>query len=350
MTLRARLGLLYGGLTAAVVLVVAGLTLLTHASGHGETTFHVLAGASVGGVVLALGAGWLLAGQALRPVSVLTETAQTIAHSRDFERRVPLSGDHGELGLLAATFNDMLTSLEEAYEAERRFVSDASHELRAPLTAIQGNLHLLEHVPDMPDAERRGAIAEASREAARLAQLVADLLALARADAGAQVRREPVELDRVVLEAFGAARHLARGQQLSVEQIEPLLLQGDRDRLTQLLILLLDNAVKYTPSGGAVSVALRREGAWALVTVRDTGAGIPAADLPRVFERFYRADPARARDPGGTGLGLAIGKWIVEQHGGRITLESTLGSGTAAHVRLPLAAPTDRAEAGRRAG
>jgi signal transduction histidine kinase len=289
---------------------------------------------SLAGVGLTLLAGMLLAHRALRPVSTLTLTAAGIAQSRELERRVPLGNDRDELGTLARTFNDMLASLDEAYRAQQRFVSDASHELRAPLTVIQANLDLAERMPDLPAEERNEAIAEAGREARRLSLLVADLLALARADAGVPLQRRAVELDRVLLDAVGDARHLAPGQQVEIDAIEPVIVEGDPDRLKQLLIILLDNAIKYTPASGRVGVALRRDGRHAVVTVVDNGIGIAPADVSRVFERFYRADPARSRDPGGTGLGLPIARWIAQQHGGDVTLSSELGRGTTAVARL----------------
>ena len=328
------------------------------------------------GAAATLLAGWLLARRALSPVAVLTYTAGAIAHSRSLDRRVPVTGDHDELGRLASTFNDMLASLEHAYGAQQRFVSDASHELRAPLTAIQGNLDLLDRMPNMPPEDRQDAIGEARREAHRLSRLVADLLALARADAGVSMRREPVELDRVLMQAFSEARYFARGQQMEVEELEPAVVLGDADRLKQLFLILLDNATKYTPPSGRVAVRMRRvqQGAapkvaiyhaaghhgdshagqdepeeyaegpenienteYVEVEVRDTGIGIPPEDLEHVFERFYRADPARGRDPGGTGLGLAIAHWIVDQLGGDISIQSQPGSGTAVTVRLAVA-------------
>jgi two-component system, OmpR family, sensor kinase len=239
---------------------------------------------------------------------------------------------------LALTFNEMLDSLERAYRAEQRFVGDASHELRAPLTAIQANLDLLERRPNMSEEDRATAIGDASREAHRLARLVADLLALARADAGVAIRRLRVELDRALLETLSAARPLGRGQDLEISDLVPSAVEGDEDRLRQLLLILLDNAFKYTPSDGTVTIGLTRENGWAVVTVADSGVGIPADEIPRVFERFYRADPARSRDPGGTGLGLAIARWIIQQHGGEISLESKLDQGTTVRVRLPVVA------------
>lgn len=293
---------------------------------------------TVAAVAVTVSASALLAGRALRPVADLNETADSIARSRDFGRRVPVGDRHDELGRLAATFNGMLDSLEGAYQAQKRFVADASHELRAPLTAIQGNLDLLKRHPDKPLAEQREAVSEANREAERLAHLVADLLALARADAGVPLRRQRVELDRVLLDSFSAAKHLARGQSIGIGALEPALVDGDPDRLKELLLVLLDNAIKYTPPGEQVIVNLCRHDAFAGVTVRDTGVGIAPEDLPRVFERFYRSDPARARDPGGTGLGLSIARWIAEAHGGEIGLQSQPGKGTTVTVKLPLAA------------
>ncbi len=283
--------------------------------------------------------GWLLARRALSPVSVLTVTAAGIAQSRTFSRRVPVPREGGgdELGRLAATFNEMLASLDDAYQAQARFLSAASHELRAPLTVIQANLELLHDRGDRltpPDRDR--AVREAYVETMRLSRLVADLLSLARADAGVPLRRrEPVELDRVLLNVIGEARHFARGQRFEITEVAPMTIMGDPDRLKQLVLNLVDNAIKYTQPNGRVSVALRRTGEFAEVVIRDTGIGIAADELPHVFERFYRADTARSRDPGGTGLGLPIARWIVEQHGGTMELGTTPGHGTIALVRLP---------------
>lgn len=295
----------------------------------------MLVGALLGAGATFLG-GALLAGRALRPVAAMTRTAEAIAGARDFTVRLPVGASRDELGRLATTFNTMLASLEEAHAAQQRFVAAASHELRAPLTAIQGNLDLLQRQAAMPEAERQEALDEASRESHRLMRLVADLLALARADAGVPMRRQRVELDRVLLEVVREARHLAGAQRLDVEHLEPAQVEGDPDRLKQLLLILADNAVKYTPPDGRVAFALRHDGKMAEVTVHDTGVGIPPEDLPRVFERFYRADPARARDPGGTGLGLPIARWIAREHGGEVALASEPGQGTTASVHLPL--------------
>jgi signal transduction histidine kinase len=230
----------------------------------------------------------------------------------------------------------MLESIETAYHAQQRFVSDASHELRAPLTAIQGNLELLHRQSSMSEAERKEALTEVERESTRLTRLVADLLVLARADAGVSLKQCPVDLDALVLEAFHEARHLSQGQTLSLDPFEPARVEGNEDRLKQLILILLDNALKYTPANGQVTLGLHRRDTDVEIVVHDTGVGIAPEDLPLVFERFYRADPARSRDPGGTGLGLPIARWIVEQHDGEIKLESQPGQGTTAIVYLPL--------------
>jgi signal transduction histidine kinase len=294
--------------------------------------------ALVGGVS-AFGVGWLLARRALRPVATLTSAAAEIAESRQLSRRVADGKGTDELGRLARTFNAMLASLEDSYQAQLRFVSAASHELRAPLTVVQANLDLLKS-GRVSNGEREMAVAEAHAEAGRMTRLVADLLVLARADAGVPIRRNPVELDRVLLDVVGETRHLARGQRLDVAAIEPVTVRGDADRLKQLLLNLCENAIKYTPEGGRITVAIRRDGNDALITVVDTGIGIAATDLPHVFERFYRADPARARDPGGSGLGLSIAEWAATEHGGTVRLTSTHGEGTTAAVRIPVFGPT----------
>lgn len=303
---------------------------------HSMQIFRLLlVGISALGLAVALAGSCLVAGTALRPVARMIATADTIARSRDLSTRINTPRSHDEIGRLARTFNTMLASIEEAYTAQQRFVSDASHELRAPLTAIQANLDLLHRHPEMSESDRSEALVEAERESTRLTRLVADLLALARADAGLPLRSSVVDLDAVVLDVFSNARQLSRGQTLMLDPFEPVQVRGDEDRLKQLLLILLDNALKYTPLEGSVTLGLRRVGSDAEMVVHDTGVGIPEDALPHVFERFYRADPGRGRDPSGTGLGLPIAEWIVQQHGGHIAIASRLGAGATVTVRLP---------------
>jgi signal transduction histidine kinase len=258
------------------------------------------------------------------------------------------------------TFNEMLASLESATQAQRRFVADASHELRAPLTTIQGNLAFLQrHLDELPPEERRTMLADAHGETLRLVALAEDLLLLARADAGVETppeadalatvvegntRKTPlVELDHAVLQLVRQLRTRLsmEGSTLKLElgPISPVRVRGDEESLRRVALILLDNALKYTPSSseegmGRVIISLERVEGQAVLRVRDTGIGIDSADVPHLFERFYRADRARSRQ--GTGLGLSIAQTLVEQLGGRITAESTPGKGSTFSVWLPL--------------
>jgi signal transduction histidine kinase/CheY-like chemotaxis protein len=230
-------------------------------------------------------------------------------------------------------------ALRRVNEAQKRFVGDAAHELRAPLTSIQGNLGLLRRYENMQLAERRAAVEDAYFEASRLGRLVTDMLALARGDSGEGLRRAPLHFDELLSESLRQASHLTTQHRLEIGEFDPCVIEGDRDRLKQLALILLENALKYTPPGGFVRVSLHCNPEWSTLTVTDSGVGIAPEDLAHVFERFYRADKGRARgsDPGGTGLGLPIAQWIVAQHGGEIKLESTVGVGTTATVKLPIA-------------
>ncbi len=230
-------------------------------------------------------------------------------------------------------------ALRRINEAQKRFVGDAAHELRAPLTSIQGNLELLKRYPNMPEQDRTETTADAYREAARLGRLVTDLLALARGDIGEGLRLEPTLLHELLSQTLRQAQHLTKQHHLEFGEFTNCTVEADYDRLKQLMLILLENAIKYTPSGGWVRVSLECDPEWAEIRVEDSGIGISAEDIPFVFDRFFRADKARTRgtDPGGTGLGLPIAQWIVAQHGGEIKLESQLGSGTTTIVRLPIA-------------
>ncbi len=299
-------------------------------------------------LMLAGGIGWAVASSALRPIASITNTARAIALSRGFSRRLEETGPRDEVGQLGITFNEMLASLEEAYAAQQRFIADASHELRTPLTAVRANLELLERQGrGLPPAEQTELVRAAASEAQRMSRLVAELLSLARADAGLKLSLRPVELDRLLMEVYGEARLLAGDVKVVIEDIDQVSVLGDPDRLKQLMLILIDNAIQYTPSGGQVTLSLSRADARARLEVCDTGVGISAEDLPHIFERFYRADKGRARAEAGSGLGLAIGRWIVEQHSGEISVTSGVGRGTTFEVHIPLApSPTAVGQAG----
>ncbi len=330
--------------------VVAILQVAGSAGERELRTVRVLFGAGlVISLLLVAAIIWLTAGAALRPLRRLTETAEAVGSSQDLSRRVGVPPSDDEVGQLARTFNRMLerleasneelrrahARLENALQAQRRFVADASHELRTPLTTIRGNANLLQQFPNVTPEDRAAAVEQIGQEAERMSRLVEDLLALARSDAGREPRRDRVPLGPLVREMVERARGLARGQQVSAQQVQEVTVLGDPDELRRVVLILLDNAIKYTPSGGRVDVALRREGDEAVLSVSDTGIGINPEDLPHVFERFYRADPAR--QPSGAGLGLSIALEIARRHGGTIEARSRPGEGSVFTARLPAA-------------
>lgn len=273
--------------------------------------------------------GWWIAGAALRPVSRLTDAARAISQSHDLAQRVQTSGNRDELGRLAITFNEMLQSLAAAWKSQQRFVADASHELRAPLTVMGGNLELLRRHPHLDDTERQVMLAEIERETGRMTRLVEDLLLLARTDAGTTLRHQPVDAAEVTLEAVRDARRLSEGHHFQLlPSAGATSVLGDRDRLKQLLLILLDNAVKYSPPGSTITVELGQGAAGPVIRVTDQGGGIAPEDLPHIFERFYRADPARQRAQGGAGLGLSIAEWIASQMNAALRVEHTGPAGT----------------------
>jgi heavy metal sensor kinase len=294
----------------------------------------LLAGATAGGV--------FLAGRALEPIDRITRMAQQIG-AGTLQGRLGLAPRGDEVGRLAATFDRMLDRLERAFVQQRQFVADASHELCTPLTIIKGDLDVLLRRRRTPE-EYEEVLRGVDEEVTRLGRLVDDLLTLARADSGqAELSREFVYLDVLVEEVAAGVRRLAASKGVHVETrpARDVALLGDPVRLRQLVLNLLDNAVKYTPPGGHVHVTLTHGTGWARLEVADTGIGIAADDLPHVFDRFFRADKARTRAQGGTGLGLAIARWCAEVHGGRIAVQSHPGQGSVFTVTLPLAVPDE---------
>jgi signal transduction histidine kinase len=292
----------------------------------------------VGGALvigLALAGGLVLARRALAPVADVTETARAISLSGDFAARVEGARRGDEVGELATAFNEMLEALERNHQTFQRFLGDASHQLRTPLTTVRANLDLAQRA-DLPAAERQAILADARDEAERMGRLIGDLLALARAESGARIEFAPVELDALLVESIQRERQAAPHLRMSVSSVEPAVVDGDRDRLRDLFGVLLDNAARYTPAGGAVTADLVVRDGRAVVRVEDTGIGFDEVDRARLFERLYRGTRAREMRPSGTGLGLAIARWIVESHGGTIELISREAGGTVATVTLPV--------------
>ena len=284
-------------------------------------------------VLLGALAGWFLAGRSLQPVRRITHTAEEIESSGQLDRRVFYRGPRDELGELAIAFNNMLGRLEAAFNAQRRFVADASHELRTPLTTLRVNLELLRKDREAVPPAWREVLDDVTLELDRMSRLVAGLLELARADAGQHLERGPIDLDPLLERAERQAEQLASGVDVRLEGPPVGRVSGNPDALAQLFLILLDNAVKYSPPGGVVRVVRGRDDGFVTVGVTDSGPGIASDDIPRVFDRFYRAPSARGRP--GTGLGLPIARWIVNEHGGRLMVESTPGRGSTFTVCLP---------------
>ena len=293
---------------------------------------------SVIAIALAALIGWLSTKRALAPLEAVTQTALQITRADDLSRRISYQGPaEDEVGQLITAFNQTLARLENLFHTQRRFVADVGHELRTPLTVIKGNVDLMRRI-GCSDEESLDGI---ESEVERLTRLVGDLLLLAQAESGKlPLDRRLVELDNLVLEGLQQMSVLARDKlQLRLGEFDQVQVCGDQDRLKQVLVNLIGNAIKYTPSNGEVVVGLGKVGNQAKLTVHDTGPGIPSEDLPHVFERFYRGEKSRtrSRDGKGFGLGLSIAYWIVRNHGGRIEVDSKENQGTTFVVWLPLA-------------
>ena len=285
----------------------------------------------------------------MKPVDAVTSAARKMGEG-DLSKRLPVANPKDELGRLVITINALLSRLqtafvrleaafarrEEALERQRRFAADASHELRTPLTAISGHARMLDEWALEEDPQRaKRSVGVISREAGRMRSLAESLLALARGDEGAELKIGRYDLSAVAKEAAQATRDANDGK-VSIECVLPkgeVEATFDRDRAFQVAAILLDNAVRYTPEGGNVTVSVREDGDRVALEVSDTGVGIPQDQLPLIFERFHRADPSRSE--GGVGLGLSIARQIAESHGGQIRVKSTPGTGSTFTLLLP---------------
>ena len=324
--------------TQPVGYLQVGLSLDANDEALAQLTRILLLGGAAG-VVLAGVGGAFLARQALRSIDTITQTAIAITDAGDLSRRIPTPVARDEVGRLASTFNRMLERLETLFRSQQRFTADVSHELRTPLTTIRGNVDLMRRTRAADDAS----LDAIQSEADRMTRLVGDLLLLAQADAGLPIRREPVSLDTLMLEVYRQISVIAKGVDVTIGDEDAVSVMGDPDRLKQLLINLADNAIRYTPAGGRVTLSLKRLDGWAQLGVSDTGPGIPPEHLPHIFDRFHRVDKARSRRDsradgalgGGAGLGLSIAQWIAQSHGGRIEVHSEVGKGTTFTVSLP---------------
>jgi two-component system, OmpR family, sensor kinase len=288
-------------------------------------------------VLASLGGLWLTK-RALSPVDRLTRAAERIGRG-NLTERVEESRSRDEIGRLAATFNQMISRLEQAFERERHFTADASHELKTPLAVLRGDIEVALRRQRTPEEYQR-VLNSSLEEIARLTKLTEDLLTLARSDADeSALEHEQVQLDQLAAEACAYIAPLADSAGVALTYDAPssaVVVEGDQKRLTQLLVNLLDNAIKYTPRGGSARLALAVKDSSAVIKVSDTGRGIPAEARPHIFERFYRQTDPRDSRVTGFGLGLAISKWIADAHGGSIEVDSREGQGSTFTVRLPL--------------
>ncbi len=288
-------------------------------------------------IVIAGVVGWLVTAQALEPLETMAQVATRITSTDDLSQRIPVTpGRKDEVGELILTFNQTLVRLERMFNAQRRFLADVSHELRTPLTVIKGNVGLMRMMHKVDEES----LTSIESEVDRLTRLVGDLLMMAQAETGRlPLMFEPVELDELVFEVFEQMKVLSEGNQdIQIENIQPVMVTGDRDRLKQVLLNLGSNAIKFTPEGSKIILNLTVSNNWVRVDIIDHGSGIPKSEVRHIFERFYRGDKSRSRSrkDSGFGLGLPIAYWIARNHGGRIDVESEEGVGTKFTIWLPV--------------
>jgi two-component system, OmpR family, sensor kinase len=318
-------------------------------------TYRVLIGASLDGIAaelavvrraLAVGilialllsgmGAWLLATHTLRPLRSMAEQARAIT-DQNLDTRIQVADAAAELEIVIASFNDLLSRLDRSFDSMRRFVADASHELRTPISVIRGEADVALS-RERPATEYKASLSTILEESRHLSKLVDDLLNLARADSGyVQLQNQEFYLNELLTECCRSVRKLAEARKLTLNCLPAADLQyrGDEQLLRRLILNLLDNAIRYTPEGGLITVALEANPEGVRIRVADTGIGIPPEHMSQVFERFYRADEARSRTAGGAGLGLPIVKWIAEAHRGIVECASAPGVGSTFTVTLP---------------
>lgn len=275
----------------------------------------------------------------LKPIEKMTKTAQHISVNA-LDTRLDVSGAQDELKELAETFNEMLDRIEASYRLQNQFVSDASHELRTPIAVIQGYSNMLDRWGKEDPKVLSESIEAIKSESEAMKDLIEKLLFLARADKNLEILvKEDFSLDGLIDEVIRDTRLIDSSKhQILCEVNDPATLNGDRKSIKQLLRILIDNSLKFTPPGGRITINLIKSRKQAVIEIIDTGIGIAQEDLPHIFERFYRADKSRTKEMGGQGLGLSIAKWIIHHHGGKISVESKLQVGTKIKILLPIQA------------
>ncbi len=325
--------LLSDGTTALIVQVGEPLDALDQTFKQAQTSIALIITICALAVIVL---SFVLASEVTTPLNEL-ESAMRETGSEKLHRRLQWRGRRDEVGRLAQAFDDLLARLEEAFARERRFISDASHELKTPLTSINANAQMLARWGDKDEAIRKESLETIIAESSTLASMVNGMLTLAKADSGDSMPKEPVALSLAAREAVNATQGRAADKGLSLDLETPAqspIVNGDAALLRQLITNLVDNAIKFTPAGG-VTVRVYRDGDDAIAEVADTGPGIDPDDLPLIFDRFYRTDKSRTRAVPGTGLGLAIVRSIARVHNGSVEAQSRPGGGTIFRVRLP---------------
>ena len=325
---------------------LVGVIQLARSLAEQDESLEALRNTLLMGSLIAIGlafvAGWFLSGAALRPIQRITDTAHVIGAQHDFDRRVDYRGPPDEVGQLATTFNGMLNELqsahrqtEQALQAQRRLVADASHELRTPLTTIRGNLGLLKRQPPIAVEDQSAVLEDMVDETNRLIRLVNDLLVLARSDASRSLRLAPVPIAPLVDDVYRQVKLLSADRTIECTAVPDMTVTGDQDAIKQVLLILLDNALKFTPANGLITIGAAQADRLAEISICDTGPGIAPEALPHIFERFYRSDEARTG--AGAGLGLAIARELIDAQHGQIRVVSIVGRGSTFTVTLPLA-------------
>jgi|OpeIllAssembly_1097287.scaffolds.fasta_scaffold00696_4 signal transduction histidine kinase len=297
----------------------------------------ILGRVGIPAMVMAVAGGWWLMRRSLAPVEALTRAVER-THERNLRQQLPRSGNGDELDRLTEVFNAMTARLDQSFQEIREFTLHASHELKTPLTVMQGEIETACREESLTDVQRDRLLSQLD-EVQRLAKIVDGLSLLTKADAGqVSLARDPVQLDELLREAFEDMQHLGQSENLAVTltACEPVVVHGDRHRLRQLLLNLADNAVKYNEPHGRATLSLRRVGPEAELVFTNTGPGLPRDQQSRVFERFFRGDASHSSAVEGSGLGLSIVEWIARAHGGSVLFESGAGTLTTVTVRLPV--------------
>lgn len=300
-----------------------------------KALFFIMAGADLIGIVISLLAGYLVSRRMLYPIDRITRTAQNISAEK-LNQRITVNQTNDELSRLAATFNEMIDRLQTAFEKQNQFVSDASHELRTPISVVQGYIGLIDRWGKEDKIVLQESIDAIKNETAGMSELIERLLFLARGDSCNQkLQKSEFSLNGLISEVSRESKLISEAHYVQFRITEEILLIADRKMLKQMLRALIDNSIKFTPAAGRICISAGKNKNAVGIAIKDTGIGIPQEEINHIFNRFYRVDKARSKETGGSGLGLSIVKWIVDAHNGSITADSTLGEGTCISIMLP---------------